>query len=109
MLLLAAFGTWFVTGEIIRSVTILVVFCPCALVLATPTAIMASIGNATKYGILVRAGDALERLSKVTIIAFDKTGTLTYGKPDVVAVKSYNDNISFRKIIGTYSFSRITF
>ena len=86
--LVSAIGTWFVTGEIIRSVTILVVFCPCSLVLATPTAIMAGIGNATKHGILVREGDALERLSKVTIIAFDKTGTLTYGKPDVVAVES---------------------
>ena len=97
--LVSAFGTWLVTGEIIRSVTILVVFCPCALVLATPTAIMASIGNATKFGILVRAGDALERLSKVTIIAFDKTGTLTYGKPDVVAVQSYNSNISSEQLL----------
>jgi len=86
--LVSAFGTWLVTGEIIRSVTILVVFCPCALVLATPTAIMASIGNASKFGILVREGDALERLSEVRLIAFDKTGTLTYGKPDVAAVKS---------------------
>ncbi|MBU3111485.1 heavy metal translocating P-type ATPase [Clostridium lacusfryxellense] len=97
--LASAFGTWIVTGEIIRSVTILVVFCPCALVLATPTAIMASIGNATKFGILVRAGDALERLSEVTIIAFDKTGTLTYGKPDVVAFKSYIENITSEKLL----------
>ncbi|HEY8804324.1 MAG TPA: cation-translocating P-type ATPase [Clostridium sp.] len=97
--LASAFGTWLVTGEIIRSVTILVVFCPCALVLATPTAIMASIGNATKFGILVRAGDALERLAKVTIIAFDKTGTLTYGKPDVVAVQSYNSDISLEELL----------
>jgi len=84
----AAVITWFVTGEIIRSVTILVVFCPCALVLATPTAIMAGIGNATKYGILVSQGDALERLANVTRIAFDKTGTLTYGKPSVAKVQS---------------------
>ena len=97
--LVSAFGTWFVTGEIIRSVTILVVFCPCALVLATPTAIMAGIGNATKYGILVREGDALERLAKVTRIAFDKTGTLTYGKPTVVAVESLNANISSEKLL----------
>ena len=61
--------------------TILVVFCPCALVLATPTAIMAAIGNATKHGFLVREGDALERLSTVKRISFDKTGTLTYGTP----------------------------
>lgn len=84
----AALLTWFITGQIIRAVTILVVFCPCALVLATPTAIMAAIGNATKHGFLVREGDALERLSKTKVIAFDKTGTLTYGAPEVVAVES---------------------
>ncbi len=87
----AAGITWIVTGEIIRAVTILVVFCPCALVLATPTAIMAAIGNATKHGFLVREGDALERLSSVTKITFDKTGTLTYGTPEVTAVKSVSD------------------
>ena len=61
----AAAITGFVTGELIRAVTILVVFCPCALVLATPTAIMAAIGNATRHGFLVREGDALERLAGV--------------------------------------------
>ena len=86
--LTAAALTWLITGEIIRAVTILVVFCPCALVLATPTAIMAAIGNATKHGFLVREGDALERLAAVRKIAFDKTGTLTYGTPRVVAVAS---------------------
>lgn len=86
--LTAAALTWIFTGEIIRAVTILVVFCPCALVLATPTAIMAAIGNATKHGFLVREGDALERLAKVSKISFDKTGTLTYGTPTVVAVDS---------------------
>ena len=84
----AAALTWFFTGEIIRAVTILVVFCPCALVLATPTAIMAALGNATKHGFLVRQGDALERLAKVSKITFDKTGTLTYGKPEVTVVSS---------------------
>ncbi len=82
--------TWFFTGEIIRAVTILVVFCPCSLVLATPTAIMAAIGNATKHGFLVREGDALERLAKVKKITFDKTGTLTVGKPKVTNVVSVN-------------------
>lgn len=86
--LVSAGMTWLVTGEIIRAVTILVVFCPCALVLATPTAIMAGIGNATKYGILISRGDALERLAKVKRIAFDKTGTLTFGKPTVTQVES---------------------
>ena len=84
----AAVLTWLFTGEIIRAVTILVVFCPCALVLATPTAIMAAIGNATKHGFLIREGDALERLAAVSKITFDKTGTLTYGTPKVIAVKS---------------------
>lgn len=80
--------TWIFSGEITRAVTILVVFCPCALVLATPTAIVAAIGNATRHGFLVREGDALERLAKVSMIAFDKTGTLTIGKPRVVDFKS---------------------
>ena len=84
----AAALTWVVTGQLIRSVTILVVFCPCALVLATPTAIMAAIGNATRHGLLVREGDALERLAQVKLIAFDKTGTLTCGTPRVTAVRS---------------------
>lgn len=97
--LVSAAGTWFITGEIIRAVTILVVFCPCALVLATPTAIMAGIGNATKFGILIREGDALERLSEVTKIAFDKTGTLTYGKPSVVAVESFAADINSEKLL----------
>ena len=75
--LVSAGGAWMATGELIRAVTILVVFCPCALVLATPTAVMAAIGNATRHGFLVREGDALERLSCVSHLTFDKTGTLT--------------------------------
>ncbi len=97
--LVSAGVTWAVTGEVIRAVTILVVFCPCALVLATPTAIMAGIGNAAKYGILVSQGDALERLSKVTRIAFDKTGTLTYGKPSVSRVESGSPSIDNDKLL----------
>lgn len=89
--LTAAALTWLLTGEIIRAVTILVVFCPCSLVLATPTAIMAAIGNATKHGFLVREGDALERLAAVSKITFDKTGTLTYGTPKVTAVHTISD------------------
>lgn len=84
--LVVAILTWIVTGEIIRAVTVLVVFCPCALVLATPTAIMAGIGNAAKHGVLVSQGDALERLAQARYIAFDKTGTLTYGQPSVVGL-----------------------
>lgn len=81
------------TGEIIRAVTILVVFCPCALVLATPTAIMASIGNLTNVGILVKEGISIEKLAKVDQIIFDKTGTLTYGKPVVTNVIPYDGNL----------------
>lgn len=84
----AAILTYLFTFEIIRSVTILVVFCPCALVLATPTAIMAAIGNLTKYGILVKDGESIEELAHVDELVFDKTGTLTYGKPKVVKVIS---------------------
>ena len=87
----AAALTWAISGQIIRAVTILVVFCPCALVLATPTAIMAAIGNATKHGFLVREGDALERLAGAKVIAFDKTGTLTCGTPAVAAAESVSD------------------
>lgn len=83
--------TWIVTGEFMRAVTVLVVFCPCAFILATPTAVLAGIGNAAKYGIIVRSGDALERLSKIKRIAFDKTGTLTYGKPRVSKVISVDE------------------
>jgi len=63
-----------------RAVTILVVFCPCALVLATPTAIMAAVGNASEHGALVKTAAAMERFGRVSRIAFDKTGTLTEGR-----------------------------
>lgn len=94
--LTAAALTWAISGEIIRAVTILIVFCPCSLVLATPTAIMAGIGNVTKHGFLVREGDALERLAKIKMICFDKTGILTYGKPevtDIYAVSMSSDEL----------------
>lgn len=96
--LTAAALTWIISGEIIRAVTILVVFCPCALVLATPTEIMAAIGNATKHGFLVREGDALERLAQVTKLCFDKTGTLTLGAPKVTAVQSVDPEYSEQEL-----------
>ncbi len=82
--------TFLFTFDIIRSVTILVVFCPCALVLATPTAIMASISNLTKQGILVKDGESIEELAHIDELVFDKTGTLTYGSPEIVDVISNN-------------------
>ncbi len=78
--LLIAILAYIVTGDIVRAVTVMVVFCPCALVLSTPTAIMAAIGQATKHGVIIKSGEALERMGKVDTIAFDKTGTLTYGR-----------------------------
>lgn len=96
--LTAAILTWIITKEPIRAVTILVVFCPCSLVLATPTAIMAAIGNATKHGFLVKEGDALERLAKVKRVTFDKTGTLTVGVPKVVLAQSVVDAYSDEEI-----------
>ena len=86
----AAILTYLFTFEIIRSVTILVVFCPCALVLATPTAISAAIGNLTKHGILVKDGSSIEELAHVNELVFDKTGTLTHGTPEVVKIVSEN-------------------
>lgn len=84
--LASAFLTWIITGTFLRAVTVLVVFCPCAFVLATLTAMMAGIGNAAKHGVLVRSGDTLERLSRVQTVALDKTGTLTLGRPQVVRI-----------------------
>lgn len=77
--LLIAIAAFMITKDIVRAVTVLVVFCPCALVLATPTAIMAAIGQATKYGVIIKSGEALEQMGKVDTVAFDKTGTLTNG------------------------------
>jgi len=110
--------TWLLSGQVIRAVTILVVFCPCALVLATPTAIMAAIGNVTprpgcrpppppirapiatapRHSFLVREGDALERLAQVGKAAFDKTGTLTRGVPEVTAVRSLSPGVTEEQV-----------
>ncbi|MBE0695372.1 MAG: cation-translocating P-type ATPase [Anaerolineaceae bacterium] len=74
---------YLLTGDITRSITVLVVVCPCALVLATPTAVVAAIGNAAKRGMLVKSGAVIEQVGKVDVVAFDKTGTLTHGQPIV--------------------------
>ncbi len=82
------------TGNIVTAVTVLVVFCPCALVLATPTAIMAAIGQATKHGVMIKSGEALEKMGKVDTIAFDKTGTLTYGRLEVSDMFPFDEAVS---------------
>lgn len=84
----------FVTQDIVRVVTVLVVFCPCALVLATPTAIMAAIGQATKQGVIIKSGEVLEKMGKVNTMAFDKTGTLTYGMLEVSDIVSFDKHMS---------------
>ncbi|MDO4555721.1 MAG: cation-translocating P-type ATPase [Lachnospiraceae bacterium] len=103
---LSATFTFCVTKESIRAVTILVVFCPCALVLATPTAIMAAISNCTRKGILVRKGDGLERMSQIDTIAFDKTGTLTYGKPSLIHIEAAKNESKEELLKLTYSLER---
>ena len=92
--LLIAILAYIFTGNVVTAVTVLVVFCPCALVLATPTAIMAAIGQATKHGVIIKSGEALEKMGKVDTIAFDKTGTLTYGCLDVSDMISFDEAIS---------------
>ena len=92
--LLIAIAAYIGTGNIITAVTILVVFCPCALVLATPTAVMAAIGQAAKQGVIIKSGEALENMGKTGTIAFDKTGTLTYGRLEVSDILPFDPAIS---------------
>lgn len=98
--LMIALITGFATQDIVRAVTVLVVFCPCALVLATPTAIMAAVGQATKHGVIIKSGEALEKMGKVDTIAFDKTGTLTYGKLEVSDVVSFDEQMDEAALLG---------
>ena len=97
--LLIAIVSYIATRNIVTSVTLLVVVCPCALVLATPTAIMAAIGQATKHGVIIKSGEALEKMGKVDIIAFDKTGTLTYGCLSITDIISFRENQSENELL----------
>ncbi|HYA91192.1 MAG TPA: cation-translocating P-type ATPase [Thermodesulfobacteriota bacterium] len=86
-IILIALATFLVTGEIIRAITILIVACPCALVLGTPTAVVAAIGNAARQGILIKGGAYLEQMGRLKTLLMDKTGTLTHGRPKVVEIR----------------------
>lgn len=97
--LLIAIIAGIITKDIVRAVTVLVVFCPCALILATPTAIMAAIGQATKHGVIIKSGEALEKMGKVDVIAFDKTGTLTYGRLEVSDIVLFDDKLTSNKLL----------
>lgn len=88
-----------ITNDISVAVTILVVFCPCALVLATPTAIMASVGQATKKGVIIKSGEAIEKLDKTSVFAFDKTGTITKGILKVYEYKKICESVSMDELI----------
>src|SRR5881398_1580970 len=92
-LAIAAFVLWFDVGPepalvfaTVALVTVLIIACPCALGLATPTAILVGTGKAAEHGILIRSGEALERLSQVRTVLLDKTGTITEGKPTVTHI-----------------------
>lgn len=97
--LIIAILAWLITGDIGRGVTVLVVFCPCALILATPTAIMASIGQATKYGVLIKSGESLELLGGLNTLVFDKTGTLTYGDLQISDIIPLKDNLNKKDLL----------
>ena len=97
--LMIAAGAYIGTGNIVTAVTVLVVFCPCALVLATPTAVMAAIGQAAKHGVVIKSGEALEKMGKADTIAFDKTGTLTYGRLDVSDILPFDKSLDEESLL----------
>jgi Cu+-exporting ATPase len=93
---LATFLGWMLTGHgfvaaMVPAVAVLVVACPCALGLATPVAIMVGTGRGAEMGLLIRGGEALERIRALRVVVFDKTGTLTVGKPAVVDLSAVGD------------------
>ncbi len=97
-ILLIALATFLITGDSLRAITILIVACPCALVLGTPTAVVAAIGNAARQGILIKGGAFLEQMGRLKILLMDKTGTLTHGRPKVVEMKTF-DGLNEKEVL----------
>jgi len=94
IILIIGLAVYFYTGEPLRMAAVFIIACPCALTLATPTAIVSSMGNSARKGILIRHGESLEQLAKIDTLVFDKTGTLTEGKPQVEEIVGFDTPIS---------------
>jgi len=92
IVLLASFITYLITRDLLHSIAVLVVACPCAIALATPVAVVAAAGSLAKKGIVIKGGLYLEALAKVDTLVVDKTGTLTYGKPEVTDIIPFNSS-----------------
>jgi len=90
VILVLGLAVYFLTGDPIRMAAVFIISCPCALTLATPMAVAASIGNGARKGILIRNGASLQKLADVDTVILDKTGTLTLGRPEVSNVKGFN-------------------
>lgn len=94
---------WFLAGywlqAVIAAITVLIIACPCALGLATPTALTVGIGQGAKQGILIRQGEAIELMSKIKTIILDKTGTLTKGRPEVTDIKVFEKEVSEEELL----------
>ena len=97
-IIVLAFITYFISSDIYLALTLLVIACPGALVIATPISVVAGIGNGARNGILIKGGESIENINSSRVIAFDKTGTLTEGQPKVVAVEAFG--VSKNKLLG---------
>ena len=98
-----SFGYWFVASgnfatAFLALLAVVLISCPCALGIATPTAILAGVGKGAEYGVLLRSGEYVEKARKLTTVIFDKTGTLTKGEPSVTDIKTYNNFTQQRRV-----------